>query len=479
MRITAALATVVLALWPGPGPGPAQAEAEAEGVRFAAPGGADGACVDAPLEFTFPARPAPGTAGVIEVRRADGSLADRVEAATAKADRKNIGQAVSDTGLPHDFSYESIMVEGRTARVHLHRQLDYGQDYTVTVDPGVFPGYSGSWRFSTRKQAPRQPRHLTVAAAGTGDFCTVQGAVDAVPLGNTRPVTIDVRPGVYTEIVYVREDRPHITVRGAGAGRTVIRYANNDLRNGDAALRESGGPADVCPRRVLETSDVHNCWRAMFGVDAADFRLSDLTLHNTTPSGGSQAEAFRGNNERIALDRVDLRSQQDTLRLQGKGFVSRSRISGQVDFVWGTGTVFIQDSVLESTGPGYISQSRNDATRPGTVFVRTRLTRAPGVPDGSVVLSRSAVWRFTHSQTVFIDTVMDAHISLKGWLIDPDDCAKAPDLAFWEYGSADPAGRPIDVSQRLACSRQLTAAEAERWSDPEFVLGGWDPEKKG
>ncbi|MEV0385862.1 pectinesterase family protein [Nonomuraea sp. NPDC050643] len=426
------------------------------------------------MTITFAAPPTLGSSGAIEIRRTDGSLADRIEAATARTDRKNIGGAISDTGLPHDFSYESIMVEGNTATVYPHRPLEYGQEYAVTVEEGVF-GSAQQWRFRTRKHAPRHPRRLTVAANGGGDFCTVQGAIDAVPTGNRRPVTIDVRPGVYTEIVYVREDRPYLTVRGAGAGRTVVRYPNNDLRNGDKALSD-GGPADVCPRRVLETSDLHNCWRASFGVDAADFRLSDLTLHNTTPDGGSQAEAFRGNNDRIALERVHLVSNQDTLRLQGKGFVTDSRISGDTDFVWGTGTVFIQDSVLESTDRGYISQSRNDATRPGAVFVRTRLTRAPGVPEASVVLGRSAVWRFTHSQAVFIDTKMDTHIAPVGWQIDPNDCAQAQSASFWEYGSTDLDGRPVDTSQRLACSRQLTADEAAKWSDPAFVLGGWDPE---
>ncbi|MDX3107343.1 pectinesterase family protein [Nonomuraea angiospora] len=463
---------------------PASASSAPSGseARFSVPGPARGTCVDAPLKITFPAPPTLGSSGAIEVRRADGTLADRVEAAAAKADKKNIGAAVSDTGLPHEFSYESIMIKGNTASVYLHRQLEYGQEYHVTVDPEVFAGFggvreAGRWSFKTRKRGV-QRRHLTVSGAGTGDFCTVQGAIDAVPTGNRSPVTIDVRPGVYTEIVYVREDRPHLTVRGAGAGRTVIQYANNDLRNGDKAL-SNGGPADVCPRRVLETSDLHNCWRAMFGVDAADFRLQNLTLHNTTPDGGSQAEAFRGNNERIALERVDLRSHQDTLRLQGKGFVTGSRISGDTDFVWGTGTVFIQDSVLESTDAGYISQSRNDATRPGAVFVRTKLTRAPGVPDGSVVLSRSAVWRFTHSQAVFIDTEMDDHIAPVGWAIDPNDCAQAQTLSFWEYGSTDlTTGRAVDTRQRLPCSRQLTSAEAEKWSDPSFVLGGWNPRSR-
>ncbi|MEO3868645.1 hypothetical protein ABGB18_07435 [Nonomuraea sp. B12E4] len=52
-------------------------------------------------------------------------------------------------------------------------------------------------------------------------------------------MTIDVKPGVYTEMVYVREDRPHITVKGAGAGRTVIQYPNNDLRRASCSYGRS------------------------------------------------------------------------------------------------------------------------------------------------------------------------------------------------------------------------------------------------
>jgi hypothetical protein len=109
-------------------------------VRFSVPGQARGTCVDAPLKITFPAPPTLGSSGAIEVRRADGTLVDRVEAAAAKADKKNIGAALSDGGLPHDFSYESIMIDGNTAGVYLHRQLEYGQEYYVTVEPGVFTG---------------------------------------------------------------------------------------------------------------------------------------------------------------------------------------------------------------------------------------------------------------------------------------------------------------------------------------------------
>ncbi|MDW6065866.1 pectinesterase family protein [Streptomyces sp. FXJ1.4098] len=70
-------------------------------------------------------------------------------------------------------------------------------------------------------------------------------------------------------------------------------------------------------------------------MDADDFRLQDATVHNLTPEGGSQAEAFRGNGDRIVLDRVRVLSYQDSLRLQGRAFVTDSYVEGDVDFVWG------------------------------------------------------------------------------------------------------------------------------------------------
>ncbi|WP_188189939.1 Ig-like domain-containing protein [Nonomuraea sp. SYSU D8015] len=151
--LTVLVAAAALALCP------AATAAAGTVPRFSVPGRAGGICVDASLKISFPAPPALGSTGAIEVHRADGTLFDRIEAATAKTDRKNIGATVSDTGLPHDFSYESITIDGRTALVHLHRQLEYGQTYYVTVDPGVFAGFDGvqdprSWRFATRKRLP-------------------------------------------------------------------------------------------------------------------------------------------------------------------------------------------------------------------------------------------------------------------------------------------------------------------------------------
>jgi pectin methylesterase-like acyl-CoA thioesterase len=471
------LAASVIALL-GLSAGPAVAGQSPPTVRLEPTGG----CVDAPLRLTFPSAPQLGSTGTIDIHRADGGIADRIDLADPASFKRQIGDAVSDSGAPHLFNYYPVMIHGDVASIYPHHQLDYGQSYYLTMSPGVFTGFAGvstPWTLAlrTRPHAPRPGTDsLTVAADGSGDFCSVQGAIDFVPEGNQRPVTITVRPGVYTEIDYVRPDRAHITVRGTDRTGTAIEYPNNDHLNGDTAL-DNTQPANICPQRQLPVPDQTNCWRALFGVDAPDFTLENITLHDTTPYGGSQAEAFRGNNQHITLNRVDLLSYQDTLRLQGTGFVTDSYVEGDVDFVWGTGSVFLRHSEFKAMHAGYYTQIRNDATHPGDVFVDDRLTEAPGVPAGSVYLGRIQLSRFPASQAEYLDDAMGPQVAPVGWLLQSGygDCGQAQSLRYGEYHSTDLAGNPLDVSRRLACAPQLSDAAAARLRDPANVLAGWVP----
>ena len=114
-------------------------------------------CVDTPLRLAFGGPVTVGTAGVIEVHRADGTVADRIDLADPRSYERTIGDAVSDTGVPHEFTYHPVIAEGDTATIYPHHRLDYGRTYYVTVDPEVFPGFSTprSWRFTTRSAPAR------------------------------------------------------------------------------------------------------------------------------------------------------------------------------------------------------------------------------------------------------------------------------------------------------------------------------------
>jgi pectin methylesterase-like acyl-CoA thioesterase len=437
------------------------------------------ACVDTPLTITFPSAPALGTTGSITVHNADGSVADMIDLADPASFTETVGGATDAAGQPHHFRYYPVIITGDTAAIYLHHELAYGRTYYVTADPGVFTeggaaagtGISDprAWRFTTtHRRPPRDARIITVDSRGRGDFCTVQGAIDAVPAGNAVHRLITVAGGTYSELDWVAPDKPNITVRGASRSRTIIQYANNNALN-------SANTTDICARQAIPGHDDTNCWRSDFSVEAGDFTLEDLTLRNTTPYGGSQAEAFRGNADRIALNRVSLLSYQDTIRLQGLGYVANSYIQGDVDFTWGVGTVFWTRDEFKSLHAGYVTQVRNPEGQFGYVFYDDTLTRAPGVADGSVYLGRIDPTVYPYSQAVYIDTKMDAHINPAGWLLNNTDCSAGGHLQFWEYGSTDLRGQPESISQRLPCSRQLTAAEAARWSDPAFVLHGWVP----
>ncbi|HEX8566529.1 MAG TPA: pectinesterase family protein [Pyrinomonadaceae bacterium] len=401
--------------------------------------------------------------GTPVVYKQDGTLIDTIDLSVGTQSRLN--GTVS-------FNYCPIIVNGNRGAIYLHQKLAYNQNYYVTMEPGVladssgapFVGFSDSsvWNFSTKASAPiAGTAALTVAADGTGDFATVQGAIDFVPAGNGKRVVITVKKGTYTEIVYVGSNKPFVTVRGEDRDSSVVQYANNNSFN--------------------PTSTTH---RAMFGVDAADFTLENITLRNTTPQGGSQAEAFRGNNNRIVLNRVNLYSYQDTLLLQGQsnqgGFVTDSYIEGDVDFMWGAGAVFFQNSEFKQLRTdAYYTQIRNGAGRNGYVYVNCKFTRNAGV--GTSYLSRIDPDDFPYSQVVIINSQMDG-IRPDPWRIDnPSLAATAanyPNIRFWEYNSRDLNGNPVDVSGRGALARQLTAAEAAQWSDLSFVLGGWTPQTK-
>jgi hypothetical protein len=62
---------------------------------------------------------------------------------------------------------------------------------------------------------------------------------------------------------------------------------------------------------------------------------------------------------------------------------------------------------------------------------------------------------------------MGPHIPAAGWVVTGPE---SPALRFEEYLSADPSGKPLDVSQRISQSRQLTAEQAAAQSDPVKFL---------
>lgn len=67
---------------------------------------------------------------------------------------------------------------------------------------------------------------VTVSQDGTGDYRTVQEAIDAVPLSNKCRTVIRVAPGVYKQPIYVPKTKNYITLAGFSPESTVLTWNN-------------------------------------------------------------------------------------------------------------------------------------------------------------------------------------------------------------------------------------------------------------
>ncbi len=374
-------------------------------------------------------------------------------------------------GFTDGFHFYPITVEGHTATVHPHHDLlEYGTTYYVQVDPEVldvpsdgFAGIAGkTWRFTTkpRSRAPRpDATDLIVSADGTGDFCTVQGALDFVPDHATSRVTIHVRDGLYEEIVYVR-NKDNVTLVGESQDKTIVRYANNEVFNPHPAnIRTNPQPGTFPSRRAAVAID--NC---------NDIHVVNMTLQ-TTAFG--QAEGLLITGDRNILSHVTVIGSGDALQANGRIYMVDSTVVGAGDTILGRGTLFCERCTIKSTS--VMMWPRNPQGVHGNVFKDSTFvgTRGP------TTLARSPLndgrFSYPYAEVVLLNATL-INIAPEGW----SDADKGGQVRFWEYNSHHPDGSPVDVGRRVPWSRQLDKVKDRQliadYSRPGFVLAGWTPE---
>ncbi|MEU5512019.1 pectinesterase family protein [Streptomyces fungicidicus] len=261
---------------------------------------------------------------------------------------------------------------------------------------------------------------LTVAKDGTGQYKTVQAAVNAVPANNPSRVVVSIKPGTYRETVKVPSNKPHVTFQGTGGSRkdTVIVY------NNAAGTRKPDGSG------TYGTSG-----SATVAVEADDFQARNLTVSNDFDEGanqslsGHQAVALRTAADKVFLDGVIVEGDQDTLLLDtaakdrlGRVYVTNSYVVGNVDFVFGRATAVLDRSVItlkkrwDGSSAGYITAPSTAANRKG--FLIANSTVNGDVSDRTFYLGRP--WHAggdasLDPQTTVRNTTLSAAIRTTPW----------------------------------------------------------------
>jgi pectin methylesterase-like acyl-CoA thioesterase len=370
---------------------------------------------------------------------------------------------------------------GKELYVRLPQTLERDADYEAVVDARLVraTGFKGArWSFRTTRYQPVGDS-VTVDDAGRADFRTVQGALDyAMSLPREQALTINVRDGVYPELLYLG-DKDNVSLRGQSREATIIRAANSETRNHGSGSGQPAGSAGVTGGRAL-----------FLAQDSDLLELRDIALHNNTRrSDGHSAQAetifFTTDQGRLLVRNGHFISEQDTLQLQGYAWFHKSLIEGNVDFIWGNNrAALFEDSELRTVGDsanpdsgGYIVQARTVGPQElGFVFLRSRLTRGPGPagnlpPDGATYFARSPGTANTWDKVAFIECSVGPHIALDAWYRKP---VPNPVKGGWvEYANRSEDGQP-----RSYGGVQLERAQAERQYSRAavFAARGWNPQ---
>lgn len=305
---------------------------------------------------------------------------------------------------------------------------------------------------SLTAQAEKRNYDFVVAADGSGDYTTIQAAVNAVPdYRKAGPTRILVRKGIYKEKVVIAQSKEKVQLIGEdGAVITYDDYASKPNIFGEGKGTSGSGSIYI------------------FGPD---FLAENITFENSSGPVG-QAVACHVGADRAVFRRCRFLGFQDTLYTFGEDtreYYEDCYIEGTVDFIFGKASAVFNRCELHSLGAGYLTAPATPKDcKYGYVFYDCKLTAAPDVKDGSVWLSRP--WR-PYGKAVFIRCEMGRHIHPEGW----NNWGKASNEQTAYYAEYHCYGDGADTSRRAAWAHQLSDIRDYDIHEVLRGLDGWNP----
>jgi pectinesterase len=315
-----------------------------------------------------------------------------------------------------------------------------------------------------RAQHINYPSELTVAQDGSGNYKTIQEAVNSVRDLGAQQVIIHIKKGIYHEKLIIPTWKTKISLIGEDKENTVI-------TNADYSGKQNPGGTDAFGKDKFTTYTSYTVL-----IQGNDCSIQNLTIENTAGAIG-QAVALHVEGDRCTVKNCKLLGHQDTLYAateKSRQFYQDCYIEGTTDFIFGEATVVFQNCTIKSLINSYVTAA---ATTPrqqfGFVLLNCKLIATDSVTK--VYLGRP--WR-PYAKTVYIHCELGSHILPEGWNPWKGDAMFPDKEKTAYYAEYNNTGAGASTAARVSWSKQLTADEAKAYTVKNILSGidNWNPQ---
>jgi pectinesterase len=283
---------------------------------------------------------------------------------------------------------------------------------------------------------PEQYKYVfTVAKDGSGDYKSIQDAIDAMRVFPLAPITLYIKNGVYNEKIRLPSDNTDVTFIGESVDSTIIIF--NDYSGKGRINTFTSYTAKISGNR---------------------FMAQNITFVNSAGPVG-QAVALYVDADQAVFKNCKFIGNQDTIYLGGENsrqYFVDCYIEGTTDFIFGPATAVFENCLIRCKANSYITAANTPKGKKfGFVFLHCRISADLSVTK--VYLGRP--WR-AYSKTVFIRCELPKAIAPEGW----NNWANPENEKTIFYAEYKNTGAGAVINKRVAWSKQLTDKEAAHYT---------------
>lgn len=319
---------------------------------------------------------------------------------------------------------------------------------------------------------------IVVDINGTGDFTSIQAAINAVPAGT--PTIIYVKRGLYDkEKLIIPANKTKVSLIGESRTETIISY---DIYNcndgGDGLCPDAKVALWASNTELIRTA-------ATLTIQANDFKAENITIRNTAGNVG-QAQAITLQADRNVFVNCDILAYQDTIYFwtaeTSRAYFKSCLIEGRTDYIYGRGVGVFNECEIRSFGGGWITAPSTMITQTyGFVFYKCNLTynaNSPSIGDNGQLVRLGRPWH-EYPKVSWLYCTMPAQIHPQGWgdKWNMTYSDTSTDLHLYEWMNTG-AGADMSGRANWAGLRAMTDQNEANLYEPKIVLAGsdnWDP----